>query len=46
MFIRYQEITCDESQPMNPFTNNYVMSKYISELLQNNIEKFSIIDIE
>ena len=27
------KLPCDESQTMNPFINNYVMSKYISELI-------------
>ena len=40
------KLPCDESQPMNPFINNYVMSKYISELITEQHRKnFQIIDI-
>lgn len=39
-------IPCDESQPRNPFTNNYVMSKYVSELITEQYrEFFPIIDV-
>ena len=39
-------LPCDESQPRNPFANNYVMSKYMSELVtQQHRDEFSIIDV-
>ena len=39
-------IPCDENQPRNPFVNNYVMSKYVSELItQQYRDIFSIIDV-
>ncbi len=40
------KLPCDENQPRNPFINNYVMSKYISELISEQYrDRFSIIDI-
>jgi UDP-glucose 4-epimerase len=39
-------IPCDESQPRDPFVNNYVMSKYVSELItQQYRDIFPIIDV-
>lgn len=39
-------IPCDENQPRNPFVNNYVLSKYMSELItQQYRDYFSIIDV-
>lgn len=39
-------LPCDENQPRNPSINNYVLSKYTSELLtQQHRDIFSIIDI-
>ncbi len=39
-------IPCDEDQPRNPYVNNYVMSKYISELITEQYrDSFSIIDV-
>ena len=39
-------IPCDEDQPRNPFVNNYVLSKYVSELVtQQYRDNFSIIDV-
>jgi nucleoside-diphosphate-sugar epimerase len=39
-------IPCDEDQPRNPYVNNYVMSKYVSELITEQYrEFFSIIDV-
>ncbi len=39
-------LPCDESQPRDPSVNNYVLSKYVSELItQQHRDKFSIIDI-
>ena len=39
-------IPCDESQPRNPYVNNYVMSKYISELITEKYrDSFPIIDV-
>ena len=39
-------IPCDEKQPRNPFVNNYVMSKYISELITEQYrDTFPIIDV-
>ena len=39
-------LPCDESQPRNPIVNNYVMSKYMSELItQQHRNEFDIIDI-
>ena len=40
------KIPCDENQPRNPYVNNYVMSKYVSELItQQYRDIFSIIDV-
>ena len=40
------QLPCDESQPRNPSVNNYVLSKYVSELItQQHRDKFSIIDV-
>ncbi|GGN38624.1 MULTISPECIES: NAD-dependent epimerase/dehydratase family protein [Marinomonas] len=39
-------IPCGENQPRNPYVNNYVMSKYISELITEQYrDTFSIIDV-
>lgn len=39
-------IPCDENQPRNPYVNNYVMSKFISELITEQYrDTFPIIDI-
>ena len=39
-------LPCDESQPRNPFSNNYIMSKYMSELItQQHRDTFNIIDV-
>lgn len=39
-------IPCGEDQPRNPYVNNYVMSKYVSELITGQYrDLFSIIDI-
>ena len=39
-------LPCDESQPRNPLANNYIMSKYMSELItQQHRDEFSIIDV-
>ncbi len=39
-------LPCDESQPRDPSVNNYVMSKYVSELItQQYRDTFSIIDV-
>jgi|TARA_B110000879_G_scaffold211308_1_gene303624 nucleoside-diphosphate-sugar epimerase len=39
-------IPCDESQPRKPFVNNYVMSKFISELITEQYrDTFPIIDV-
>ncbi len=40
------ETPCNENQPRNPLVNNYVMSKYMSELITEQYrEVFSIIDV-
>lgn len=40
------KLPCDESQPRNPLVDNYVMSKYISELItQQHRDEFDIIDV-
>lgn len=40
------EIPCNENQPRNPYVNNYVMSKYVSELITEQYrDTFPIIDI-
>ncbi len=40
------ELPCDELQPRNPIANNYIMSKYMSELItQQHRNEFDIIDI-
>ncbi len=40
------KLPCDELQPRNPSANNYVMSKYMSELItQQHRDEFEIIDI-
>ena len=40
------KLPCNESQPRNPLANNYVMSKYMSELItQQHRDEFEIIDI-
>ena len=39
-------LPCDESQPRNPLANNYIMSKYMSELItQQHRDEFNIIDV-
>ncbi len=39
-------LPCDESQPRNPVANNYIMSKYMSELItQQHRDAFNIIDV-
>lgn len=39
-------LPCSESNPRNPYVNNYVMSKYISELItQQYRDLYSIIDV-
>ena len=39
-------LPCDESQPRNPYVNNYVMSKYMSELItEQHRDTFNIIDV-
>ena len=39
-------IPCDEAQPRNPSVNNYVMSKYVSELITaQHRDSFPIIDV-
>ena len=39
-------IPCDENQPRNPYVNNYVMSKFISELItQQYRDVYSIVDV-
>ena len=39
-------IPCNESQPKNPYVNNYVMSKYVSELITEQYRShFPIIDV-
>jgi nucleoside-diphosphate-sugar epimerase len=39
-------LPCDETQPRNPCINNYVLSKYVSELItQQYRDFFSIIDV-
>ena len=39
-------LPCDESQPRNPVANNYIMSKYMSELItQQHRDSFNIIDV-
>ena len=39
-------IPCDENQPRNPYVNNYIMSKFISELITEQYrDTFPIIDI-
>lgn len=39
-------IPCDETQPRNPSVNNYVMSKYVSELITAQYrDSFPIIDV-
>ena len=39
-------IPCGEDQPRNPYVNNYVMSKYVSELITAQYRDFfSIIDV-
>ena len=39
-------IPCNESQPRNPYVNNYVMSKFISELITEQYrDTFPIIDV-
>lgn len=39
-------IPCNESQPRNPYVNNYVMSKFMSELITEQYrDTFEIIDI-
>ena len=40
------KLPCDELQPRNPMANNYVMSKYMSELItQQHRDEFNIIDV-
>ena len=40
------EIPCNEEQPRNPYVNNYVMSKYVSELITTQYrDYFPIIDV-
>ncbi|MDG1163955.1 MAG: NAD(P)-dependent oxidoreductase [Porticoccaceae bacterium] len=39
-------IPCNESQPRNPYVNNYVMSKFVSELITEQYrDTFPIIDV-
>ena len=39
-------LPCNESQPRNPSVNNYVLSKFVSELItEQHRDKFSIIDV-
>ena len=39
-------LPCDENQPRNPTANNYILSKYVSELITEQHRKdFDIIDI-
>jgi len=39
-------LPCNESQPRKPSTNNYILSKYTSELItEQHRDKFNIIDI-
>ena len=39
-------LPCDESQPRNPYANNYVLSKFVSELItEQHRDQFSIIDV-
>jgi len=39
-------LPCDEEQPRNPYVNNYVLSKYVSELItEQHRDIFSIIDV-
>lgn len=39
-------LPCDETQPRNPSANNYVLSKYVSELItEQHRDRFSIIDV-
>lgn len=39
-------LPCDESQPRNPSANNYVMSKYMSEMITaQHRDEFDIIDV-
>lgn len=39
-------IPCNEAQPRNPYVNNYVMSKYVSELITEQYrDSFPIIDV-
>lgn len=39
-------LPCNESQPRNPSVNNYILSKYTSELItKQHRDKFSIIDV-
>tara|TARA_B100000575_G_C23099518_1_gene634309 strand:- start:612 stop:1526 length:915 start_codon:yes stop_codon:yes gene_type:complete len=40
------ELPCNEEQPRNPTVNNYVLSKYVSELItEQHRDEFSIIDV-
>ena len=40
------KIPCNESQPRNPYVNNYVMSKFVSELITEQYrDTFPIIDV-
>lgn len=40
------ELPCNEEQPRNPTANNYVLSKYVSELItEQHRDEFSIIDV-
>lgn len=39
-------LPCNESQPRNPSANNYVLSKFVSELItEQHRDEFSIIDV-
>tara|TARA_R110001592_G_scaffold269370_2_gene535726 strand:- start:334 stop:1272 length:939 start_codon:yes stop_codon:yes gene_type:complete len=40
------KLPCNEDQPRNPTTNNYILSKYVSELITEQYrDSFNIIDI-
>ena len=40
------KLPCDELQPRNPLVNNYVMSKYMSEMITaQHRDEFNIIDV-
>ena len=40
------KLPCNEDQPRNPLSNNYILSKYVSELItEQHREDYSIIDV-